>query len=1082
MRAFVLLVGVLWVALATAQAPGYYRHPAIHGDTVVFTAEGDLWAVAVTGGAARRLTTHAGEESRAVISPDGAQVAFTASYAGAQEAYVMPLGGGAPQRVSFEELPALVIGWTPAGEVLYGTQVAGGTGGSQRVIVAVDPATLARRVLPLAEANDAAISADGRTLYFVRFGAGLMNDNLKGYRGGLLGQLWRFDLSGTAEAQRIGPADVNLRRPMLHGNGLIVIADPQGRDTLARLDSATGALQPLALDAPFDVRSAAISGDRIVYSSGADLRLYDLAAGRDAAIPVRLVSDFAQRQPRWLEKPLGFAEASAVSPDGERLAVIARGQVAVAGVGAPRRALLGADEGTRLSALAFSPDRRFVYAISDASGEEEIWRYPADGGSTAKQLTRDGDTQRWDIHVSPDGKWLAHSDKRGRLWLLDVEKGVNRLIDDGGADGNEGYEDIVWTPDSRHLAFVRASGVEGRSRIGLYSLDRKAMAWLTGVNYESGSPAFSPDGQWLWFLSEREFRLVNGSPWGDRNTGPYFDRRTRIYALALQPGNRFPFQARDELHVEKVPDSDADAGKGKGDAPDAVKALVWNGLAERLFEVPVAAGNYASLAADAKRLYFLEHEGDKQHLRSLAFDADKAKLETFASDVKGYALSGNGKVLAVQKDEDSAYLLPAAAKAPDDLSAHKVRLDDWRLRVDPVAEWRQMFNDAWRMHRDHFYDAKLRGVDWQAVRARYAVLLPRVTDRLELDDLFGQMIGELNALHSQVRGGEYRKVSEVPNFAGLGARFAKTDGGWRIEQIYRTDPELPSRRGPLQKPGSDIRAGDVVTAVNGRPTLDVAHVSDLVRNNAGQQVLLTLSRGEKTWQEVVVPADAMGEDALRYSDWLISRREAVDAASGGRIGYLHLRAMGPNDIAGFVRDFYAQVERDGLIVDVRRNRGGNIDSWVFEKLLRRVWAFWQRPGGLPYGNMQQSFRGHIAVLADAMTYSDGETFAAGTRALGIGPLIGTRTAGAGVWLTDSNALVDKGRARVAEIPQYDLDGQWIVEGTGVAPDIEVDNLPHESFNGSDRQLDAAIQWLTRKLEADPVKPLRRGAIAPLAVR
>ncbi|HRN60055.1 MAG TPA: S41 family peptidase, partial [Chiayiivirga sp.] len=402
--------------------------------------------------------------------------------------------------------------------------------------------------------------------------------------------------------------------------------------------------------------------------------------------------------------------------------------------------------------------------------------------------------------------------------------------------------------------------------------------------------------------------------------------------------------------------------------------------------------------------------------------------------------------------------------------------------LESISDAVLMFDDAWRMHRDHFYDARLRGVDWQAVRARYAVLLPRVTDRLELDDLFGQMIGELNALHSQVRGGEYRKVSEVPNFAGLGARFAKTDGGWRIEQIYRTDPELPSRRGPLQKPGSDIRAGDVVAAVNGRAAAAVAHISDLVRDNAGQQVLLTLSRGEKTWQEVVVPADAMGEDALRYSDWLISRREAVDAASGGRIGYLHLRAMGPNDIAGFVRDFYAQVERDGLIVDVRRNRGGNIDSWVFEKLLRRVWAFWQRPGGLPYGNMQQSFRGHIAVLADAMTYSDGETFAAGTRALGIGPLIGTRTAGAGVWLTDSNALVDKGRARVAEIPQYDLDGQWIVEGTGVAPDIEVDNLPHESFNGSDRQLDAAIQWLTRKLEADPVKPLRRGAIAPLAVR
>lgn len=1078
MRALVLLASILWVALATAQAPGYYRYPAIHGDTVVFTAEGDLWAVAATGGAARRLTTHAGEESRAAISPDGLQVAFTASYAGAQEAYVMPLGGGAPNRLSFEEFPALVVGWTPQGEVLYGTQIAGGTGGAQRVIVAVDPATLARRVLPLAEVNEAAIGADGHTLYFTRFGSNLMNDNLKGYRGGLLGQLWRFDLSGNAEAQRIGPTGVNLRRPMVHGAELLVIADPQGRDTLARLDPASGALQPLPLQASFDVRAAAISGDRIAYSSGADLRLFDLSSGQDQAIAVQLVSDFAQRQPRWLDKPLSFAEGSAVSPDGERMAVIARGQAAIAGVGAPRRALLGAGEGVRISAAAFSPDRRFVYAISDASGEEEIWRYPADGSGAAKQLTRDGDTQRWDLRVSPDGKWVAHTDKRGRLWLLDPDKGTNQVIDDGGADGNEGYESIVWAPDSLHVAFVRASGVEGRGRIGLYSLPRKAMAWLTGVDYESGSPAFSPDGQWLWFLSEREFKLVNGAPWGDRNTGPYFDRRTRIYALALQAGNRFPFQPRDELYSVKTPDSQENADKGG--KTDAAKALEWDGLSGRLFEVPVAAGNYSDLGADAKRLYFLEREGEKQQLRSLALDPDKAKLETYLADVRGYELSGNGKVLAVQKDEENAYLLPAGAKAPDDLSAHKLRLDDWRLKVDPVAEWRQMFNDAWRMHRDHFYDAKLRGVDWKEVRDRYATLLPRVTDRLELDDLFGQMMGELNALHSQVRGGEYRVAKEVPNFAGLGARFAKADGGWRIEQIYRTDPELPSRRGPLQKQGSDIHTGDLITAVNGRSAAGAAHISELVRDSAGQQVLLDLSRGGKTWREVVVPVDALGEDALRYSDWLISRRETVEAASGGRIGYLHLRAMGPNDIASFVRDFYAQVNRDALIVDVRRNRGGNIDSWVFEKLLRRVWAFWQRPNGLPYGNMQQTFRGHVAVLADAMTYSDGETFSAGTKALKVGPLIGTRTAGAGVWLTDGNALVDKGRARVAEIPQYALDGRWIVEGTGVAPDIEVDNLPHETFNGADRQLDTAIQWLTRRLAEDPVKPLRRGEIPPLS--
>lgn len=1083
MRIFVLLAAVIGMAVASAQTPGYFRHPAIHGDTVVFTAEGDLWSVAAAGGAARRLTTHPEEESRAAISPDGAQVAFTASYGGSREAYVMPLAGGAPRRVSFENNAALVLGWTPQGEVLYGTLAPGGTGGAQRVLVAVDPATLARRTLPLAEANDAVLAADGRTLYFVRYGLGVTGDNARGYRGGALSQLWRFDLSSNAEAVRIGPVDVNLRRPMLVGDRLVVIADPGGRDVLAALDPVAGLLTPLPTRGEFDVRGASASGRRIVYQSGATLRVFDLASGQDAALPVHLVSDFAQRQPRWLDAPLKYLEGSDFSADGERVALVARGRAVVAGVGAPRRVDVASPDGARLSSVAFSADRRHVYAVSDASGEEEIWRFAADGGAEARQLTRDGSTQRRGIVVSPDGKWLAHGDKSGKLWLLDTATGGNRLIDDGGRDGNESHDDVVWSPDGRHLALVRATGMDGRARVGLYSLDRGALAWLTSDKYESFSPAFSPDGQWLWFLSEREFTLVNGSPWGDRNTGPFFDKRSRIYALALQPQARFPFRAKDELQA-------ADAkpeGKGKeGDkASDAVKPLVWEGLAERLHEVPVAAGNYSDLSADAQRLYFLERDGRRQTLRTLAFDENKAKVEAFAEDVAEYALAPKAKKVMIRTgakgpdEPGSYYIVDAGANAPKELGDAQVRLGDWKLRVDPATEWRQMFDDAWRMHRDHFYDAALRGVDWSAVRQRYAALLPQVTDRIELDDLLAQTMGELGALHSQVRGGEFRAADETPAYASLGATYARTDAGWRIERIFRTEAELPSQRGPLQAAGVDVREGDVITAINGRRTAGVNDVSELLVNTAGQQVLLEISRAGGTRREIVTPVDAQREDALRYADWLQSRRDAVAAASDGRIGYLHLRAMGPNDIAGFVREFYGQVNRDGLVIDVRRNRGGNIDSWVIEKLLRRTWAFWQRPNGVPYGNMQQSFRGHLAVLTDALTYSDGETFAAGVQALDLGPLIGTRTAGAGVWLTDSNALVDRGRARVAEIPQYGADGRWLVEGVGVAPDIAVDNLPHESFNGTDRQLDAALDWLRRKLDAEPVRPLRRGAIPPL---
>ncbi len=1088
MRLSVVLAGLLLSSVAAAQQPGYFRQPAIHGDSVVFTAEGDLWSVSVQGGAARRLTTHPAEESRAAISPDGSQVAFTASYAGPEEAYVMPLAGGEPRRLSFENARALVLGWSPQGEVLYAALEPGGVGGAQRVIVAVDPATLMRRTLPVAEANDGVIADDGRTLYFVRYGLGVTGDNARGYRGGALAQLWRFDLGSDSEAVRIGPHDVNLRHPMWVGGRLLVIADPDGRDGLATLDPASGALAPLPVASDFDVRSASASGSRVVYQSGASLRVFDLASAKDAPLPVQTVSDFAQRQPRWLDAPLKYLEATALSADGERVVVVARGRAVIAGVGAPRRVDLGVADGVRISYPAFSPDRKQVYAVSDASGEEEIWRYPADGSADARQLTRDGTTQRNGVFVSPDGKWLAHSDKRGRLWLLDPASGDNRVIDDGGDDGNEGYQDVAWAPDSRTLALVRNSGSVDRTRIGVYSLDRKHLTWLTSDRYSSGSPAFSPDGQWLWFLSEREFSLGNGAPWGDRNTGPVFDKRTRIYAFALQPQARFPFRAKDELQP-------ADAGKDEksSDKNDTGKAkphaLVWEGLAERLHEVPIAAGNYSALAVDAKRLYFLDSEGRKQTLRSLAFDDAKAKIETFAEDVAEYALAaGAGKLLlrtGAQWPDNPGKLqiVEAGANAPKDLSDAGVRLGDWHLRVDPAAEWRQMFDDAWRMHRDHFYDASLRGVDWKAMRQRYAALLPQVSDRIELDDLLGQMTSELGALHSQVRGGEFRKAGEAPGYASLGARYSRTDAGWRIDRIFRTDAELPSQRGPLQAADLDVREGDVIVAINGRDARAVADPSELLVNSAGQQLLLELSRNGKNHREIVTPVDAMREDALRYADWLESRRTRVAAVANGRIGYLHLRAMGATDIASFVRDFYANIERDGLVIDVRRNRGGNIDSWIIEKLLRRTWEFWQPPHGQPYGNMQQSFRGHIAVLTDALTYSDGETFSAGIKELHIAPLIGTRTAGAGVWLGDDNGLVDKGRARVAETPQYAAsDGRWLIEGVGVSPDIEIDNLPHESYMGNDRQLDAALDWLQRKLASEPVRPMQRGMIPPLPPR
>jgi len=469
---------------------------------------------------------------------------------------------------------------------------------------------------------------------------------------------------------------------------------------------------------------------------------------------------------------------------------------------------------------------------------------------------------------------------------------------------------------------------------------------------------------------------------------------------------------------------------------------------------------------------------------SLAIDNQGGNAETVSGDVRSYELSADGKKLMLVRGgiagaAPEILIVDAAPKLPAELPKFQVRWSDWQIATQPRAEWRQMFVDAWRMQRDHFYDKAMHGVDWQAVRAKYEPLVERVSTRAELAELMAQMVGELGALHSQVGAGDVRIAPEEPGIAGLGARFSREPEGWRIEKIYASDPELPAEASPLAATGLDLKAGDVITAVNGRRAAAAPHLAELLRGQAGKQVLLELRSAEgKPLQKIVVPVAQRRETQLRYNDWRQSRARAVQQASGGRIGYLHLRAMGPEDIADFAREFYAQIDREGLIIDVRFNNGGNIDSWLLEKLLRRAWAFWQSrspEGAPPYANMQQAFRGHLAVLINENTYSDGETFAEGFKRLGLGPAIGRQTSGAGVWLSDRNRLMDNGIMRAAENGQMDASGHFLIEGVGVKPDIEVDNLPRATFLGGDAQLDAAIAHLRRAMAERPLLTPKPGA-------
>ncbi len=1084
-------VVALCVPLAAQKSRlGYYRQPAIWNDTIVFVAEGDLWRVGVAGGVAQRLTTHPEEESRPAISPDGKTVAYAATYEGPGEVYTLPLEGGVPVRQTWDATRPSWLSWTPKGEVLYATRRHSGLPGAQ--LVRLVTATRARTIVPLAEAADGAFEAAGRTLFFTRLA--FQGSHTRRYKGGTAQNLWRFAGAGEATALTADYPGTS-KTPMPWKGRIYFASDRDGVMNLWSMDERGGGLKQLTKHRDYEVQSPSLSNGRIAYQLGADIRVFDIASGADTVVPITLVSDFDQLRERWVKNPIDFVSSAHLSPSGDRVAITARGEVFVVPALQGRIVEATRNKLVRHRNARFMPDGKTVLTLSDESGEVEFWQVPANGVGAATQLSRDASVLRWDGLPSPDGNFIAHHDKNQQLWILDVAKKTQTKVAQS-ADGR--FADLEWSPDSKWLAYT-APGPNQLARIHLYEIAAARIVPVTSDRYDSGNPTFSPDGKWLYFLSDRNFESLVGSPWGSRQPEPFWDHQTKLYHVALKRGERSPFQPDDELHPPKAtektatdkaatdkpgektaPDKTADAKTASADKPATEKPAVptvvvdVDGLDTRLLEVPVPPGNYSDLSMDAKRLYFVSRPTDragKAALKTLALENKKAEPETFIEDPQSYELSADGKKLLIRKGREF-YVLDAGAKAPADLSKLAVPLKDWTFSLDPRLEWRQMFTEAWRLERDYFYDRGMHGLDWPAMRAKYEPLVDRVTDRAELSDVFAQMVAELSALHIFVRGGDLRDAADDAWPASLGAQLTRDEkaGGFRVSHIIATDPDRPDRRVPLAQPGVDVAEGDVVESVNGVGALSVHDASVLLRGQAGKQVLLRVKpkAGGPARDVIVEPIAAQAEDGLRYDEWEYTRRLAVEKAGAGQIGYVHLRAMGAGNMAEWVREFYPVFDRSGLIIDVRHNNGGNIDSWILGRLLRRAWFYWQPRVGHPTWNMQFAFRGHIVVLVDQNTASDGEAFAEGFRRLGLGKVMGMRTWGGEIWLSSSNFLVDRGIATAAEIGVYGPEGRWLIEGHGVDPDVVVDNLPHETFGGRDAQLDAAVQHLQELIKTKPI--------------
>jgi tricorn protease len=1071
---------------------GYYRFPALHNETIVFTAEGDLWRVPTGGGQAQRLTTHHGLEAHAAISPDGAWVAFSAEYEGPLEIYVMPLQGGRPRRLTYEGLEedSLVVGWTPDGRVIYSTEHFSTL--PNRQLVLIDPQTLAQTIVPLSQASDGVYTPDMSTLFFTRLPPP-PSSNAKRYEGGSVQKLWKFTFP--KRKRKMPPEATPLtadylgtsKAPMWWNKRLYFLSDRDGAMNLWSMTEAGRQAVQHTFHKEWDMQSPTLHQGRIVYQLGADLRLYDIAAATDRAVPITLTSDFEHTRERWITNPWGYVSSIHAAPEGDRVVLTSRGRVFVAPARQGRLVEVTRRQGVRYSDARFLPDGQRLLLLSDESGEVEYWTAPPNGIGPFTQLTTDGQVLRYMGAPSPNGQWVAFSDKNHHLWLLNLATRETKQI---ALSTRGNFGKLAWSPDSRWLAYVQPAD-NLHEQIWLYQVEDGRRLMATSDRLDSFAPAWSADGKWLYFLSDRQFRSLVESPWGARQPDPYLDKTTKVYMLALNKGERSPFLPLDELFIAQqqaakqnngAKPAEPAAAAGEAPKPGAEPPKPGNGrppitidpdgLLTRLQETPLAAANYVSLTVNGKFLFWTERDTDSE-TRLLAMEIRNQDIMpvVLMTGVTRYELTLDGKKLMVQKGA-ALYLVDATAEPPKDLEKARVPLHQWSFAIDPREEWRQMLLDAWRLQRDYFYDRNMHGVPWQALLNRFMPLVDRVTDRDELNDLIAQLMSELSALHTRVWTGDVRRGQDRVDLASLGAELVcdESAGGYTVQRIYRTDPDYPERLSPLAMPEVNVQEGDVIQAINGIATLEVEHPALLLKNKMNQQVLARVQTadGQSVRDVIVRPINSRQADNLRYDAWEYKSRLYVEERGQGAIGYIHLRAMGGENYSEWARDYFPVFNRQGLIIDMRHNRGGNIDSWLLSKLLRKPWVYWQPRVGEPYWNMQYAFHGHMVVLCDEYTASDGETFAEGFRRLGLGQIIGVRTWGGGIWLSYGNRLVDYGYAAAPQIGMYTAEGKWLIEGHGVDPDVVVDNLPHATFLGQDAQLDAAIAHLQTLMREQPI--------------
>lgn len=1065
------LLGVFTSSLFGQINARLLQHPDISDTHITFVYGGDIWIVSKDGGVANRISSPSGVESFPKFSPDGSLISFSANYDGNSDLYVIPAMGGVAERVTYHSYNERNLDWCPDGKgLLYASSMYSGRQ-RYRQFYRIEKDGGLPMQLPIPYGEFASVSEDRTQIAYTK--RTRVFRTWKRYRGGTAADIFLFNPK-TFESENITNNEANDEIPMFHGKKVYFISDRDGnkRFNVFVYDTESKKTKQLTNFKDFDVHFPSIGPKDMVFEAGGKLYVMDLTTEKYKSVDVKIVGDFATLKPQNKNVRRWFTTAD-ISPDGKRVVVEARGEIFS----------LPAEHGfiknlTKTSGVAerspsWSPNGKYIAYWSDKNGEYQLTVYDNETGKE-KSLTNFNDSYRYDIFWAPNSKKLSFIDVEMKIHVYDFDKDKVSYVDQAfyKMHGALAGFRMNWSSDSRYVTY--ATDFDNRQQVvKIYDTKNDKLHQVTAGYYSTNNPVFDKDGKYLFVTTNREFR----PSYSDFGNNWIYANSTQLAAIPLTKKDKSPIaQRNDEVKVkeEKKEEEKNDKKNGKKEdkKKDEVKEVKidFDGFEGRMVVLPVDAGNIGNLSAVKGKILFQKfgNTGSGSRARSLMYyDLEKRKTETIMGDVRGYTVSADEKNILVFAGRDLGIIKVAPKQKLD----KKIALDDLKMTIDPMAEWQQMFRDAWRLQRDMFYDKNMHGVDWKSVYDQYSELLKYAVHREDVNFLLGEMIGELNASHAYKGGGD-QDYGKRENVGYLGINWGVKDGHYTIKEIIDGAEWDNEVRSPFAESGVEVKAGDFILAVNG-VTLDVKKSPYAYFQGLGEKAVeLTINSKPSFEGAKTVVVKTLGDESrLRHLAWIEANRKRVEEATDGKVGYIYVRSTGIDGQTELVRQYYAQLHKDALIIDERFNSGGQIPDRFVELLDRKPLAFWAVRDGRtwkwpPAGNF-----GPKVMLINGWSGSGGDAFPDYFRKYKLGPLVGTRTWGGLIGISGAPQLIDGGVVTVPTFRMYDPNGDWFKEGHGVDPDIKVEDDPTSLAKGVDAQLEAGIEEIKKLLKSNPpVKP------------